>query len=561
MGKKARNNSKEVVIKAKDGLIESQPGIETWFVTASTKLKTSTPLKVVPKESAQLSVPSSADELVLSLLNKDPQINASTFLNLLKSNGITFHVAGEMVKKDEPKVEADSTSTAPAAALIAKESSTLKLRPFNLSEADVPKNKVIGFSKFKCILLQEGMGNFGDSFYYSKEAIASAVPIFEGKKIYADHPSALEEETRPERSVRDVLGYFENVHMEEDDKGRSLLCGEVTIMPDEEFAWARSLMREAVEYAKKFPDKDLIGLSIAANGDAEDISIDDLLTRGVPETALPKVMKAKEEGITNLRLVSNITDAVSCDMVTEAGAGGKITELLEGNMSKAKDKKADAKVKENEIPPKAEADGADAGHDDAAKDKELIMSMMKKHMGDAAAEPTEEECGVVKEAYEGYKEMGHKDDEAMEKAVSAMKLAKHMASKKEAAPKDDPKDEPAKESMDEGDEAHKEANIKLRAENAALKESIRKVELKDHIEKVCKESKLPNKVTTAFREGVETAKSKDEVDKAWKLFEKAFKASGAHAEGDDALAYLSITPEKTTPAEGGELDFSDCIIN
>ena len=31
-------------------------------------------------------------------------------------------------------------------------------------------------------------------------------------------------------------------------------------------------------------------------------------------------------------VVSKITDAVSCDLVTEAGAGGKIVKLIEGDM-------------------------------------------------------------------------------------------------------------------------------------------------------------------------------------------------------------------------------------
>ena len=53
----------------------------------------------------------------------------------------------------------------------------------------------------EAVILEEGLGNLGDVNYYSKQAIRNAATLFEGVKIYADHPTATEEEGRPEHRV------------------------------------------------------------------------------------------------------------------------------------------------------------------------------------------------------------------------------------------------------------------------------------------------------------------------------------------------------------------------
>ena len=67
---------------------------------------------------------------------------------------------------------------------------------------------------------------------------------------------------------------------------------------------------------------------INASGDAQDTSIDEVL-RSAPDGAKPKLTEAQQSGIDSVRLVSKINSAVSCDMVTEAGAGGKFLNLIE----------------------------------------------------------------------------------------------------------------------------------------------------------------------------------------------------------------------------------------
>lgn len=190
----------------------------------------------------------------------------------------------------------------------------------------------IGPTKFKVALIQEGLGNLRDCYYYTRGALegAAANGTFEGKKCYADHPSASDERDRPERSVRDIIGHFENVHIEEADDGSARLCADLIVFPTPAFEWARTLVSQAIRFSKKYPDRELVGLSINASGDANPVGIVDFMkTDGLPSSAVPKLLKAQELGAEQVRVVSRITEAVSTDLVTEPGCRGKILEFIE----------------------------------------------------------------------------------------------------------------------------------------------------------------------------------------------------------------------------------------
>lgn len=184
-------------------------------------------------------------------------------------------------------------------------------------------------NKFRVVLIEEGMGNSTDAYYYSRDALESAVQVFNGLKIYADHPTNQEESDRPERSTRDVLGHYENLKVELSADGQAQLCADVDILPCRDTEWARACMLRAVENAKKFPDRDFIGLSINASGPSEERPIDDVISLA-PQGARQKLLDAQAEGIETVKLVSQINRAVSCDLVTEAGAGGKILNVIGG---------------------------------------------------------------------------------------------------------------------------------------------------------------------------------------------------------------------------------------
>lgn len=631
------------------------------------------------KDASNVSEPG---ESITLLIAQNPEMNASTFFNLLKSKGYVITAPA--------KVESDSAlANLPSLRAGVKESLGFRTRSFMESQVDV-KPSAGGTTRYKVVLLEEGMGNFGASCYYSREALQSAIPIFEGRKIYADHPAESEAEERPERSVRDILGHFENIHVQESKAGQAWLCGDVVVMGGESYQWARELMEHAVQYAKKFPDKEFVGLSINASGDSEAMPIDDVIRRGVPEGAMPKIQEAKDAGITQLTYVKLFKEAVSCDLVTEAGAGGKILDLIEGNKAmsekenqeggpgsgrhagggmSAKDKatakrqeklhqsrmkqvafhkKSDAikkglsikkgnkaqddwaagthaakkaagltgKPKESHIEmlmnknkseseesmdkekeameAALEADQKEADaitgddqskdvHADAAQDEELIKKMIAKYMGDG--EVSSEEAAIVKEAYEAHKEMGLEAEEAGAKACEYLKASKHMAAKREAAAakeasagsedgQDDEKDEQDKQEESCGKESSvkesaqkseieklREENAKLKGETAAFKEAQRKGALASHIEKVCKESKLHNTVTADFKKLVESAKSVEEVDKAWKIFHEGYRARKAGSEGLD-FSGMVVDVEKTsfTESVGGGINFGSCVI-
>ena len=184
-------------------------------------------------------------------------------------------------------------------------------------------------NKFRVVLIEEGMGNHNDCFYYTREALESAVPLFTGLKIMADHPTAEEEEIRPERSTKDILGHYENLAVETAEDGQSQLVADVDIIDSKDTEWARARMIRAIENSKKFPDRPFIGLSINASGPSDERPISDVIELA-PDGAKQKLVDAQADGIETLRVVQKINRAVSCDLVTEAGAGGKILNVIGG---------------------------------------------------------------------------------------------------------------------------------------------------------------------------------------------------------------------------------------
>lgn len=190
------------------------------------------------------------------------------------------------------------------------------------------QESVAGTSRYLVVLISEGLGNMRDGFYYTGEALADSAPLFDGQKCYANHPSSTEEVVLPERDVRDIVGHFENVnpihngdHVE--------LQGELVIMQGSSYDWVRAQLDHALDFSSKFQDKDFIGLSINAGGEADPVSIDNFLSMVmVPESCRAKVLEAQAQGLTQVRVVQKITEAISCDLVTQAGAGGRIIQAI-----------------------------------------------------------------------------------------------------------------------------------------------------------------------------------------------------------------------------------------
>jgi hypothetical protein len=181
-------------------------------------------------------------------------------------------------------------------------------------EADVSDDIVRGV-----LLLRAGPGNLGDRHYYTAECIQTAASsgIFEGAPAYFNHPTSIEEQTRPERDVHQLAGWYSNVVAKEctdPELGKTvgLFADFHPRVGNDEVI---SLVRTCVEYAKLYPRKAFAGLSIYASGDGEPDTIDG----------------------EQWNRVDRITAVESVDIVTKAGAGGAIIPLKESQrMSKTK---------------------------------------------------------------------------------------------------------------------------------------------------------------------------------------------------------------------------------
>lgn len=132
--------------------------------------------------------------------------------------------------------------------------------------------------------------NEGKGRYYPKEMLARDYGIFEGVKMYADHPTENDETQRPERSIKDWVATLTNVKVNEAGE----VEGQATIVEP----W----LKEKLSLLK---DKGMLsdmGVSINAIGAATDAEIE-----GVKTKMVEKLIRAR-----------------SVDFVTEAGAGGKV---------------------------------------------------------------------------------------------------------------------------------------------------------------------------------------------------------------------------------------------
>ena len=504
-----------------------------------------------------------ADEIAQDLLIEAPDMAAATMMNALKAKGVTL------------SVEADSaTSNGAILRGKTKESDSGMTVSARFLEGS-HKDNGIGPTRFKVALLQEGLGNLKDAFYYTREAIESGIRAFEGKKCFADHPSRSEESDRPERSVRDIVGHFESVRVEESQDGSAMLCADLVMLPEPAFAWARSLVKHAIDYSKKYPTQEFIGLSINASGEARAESLESFLAEAkIPQGAKPKLQAELAEGLSTVKVVSVIKDAVSTDIVTEPGARGKVLELLESerasDMKKAKQAEA-KKVEEMEAKPSMEAkqaeelpaekpDGEEGEHEDIEQDKKLILDMIKKHMGEAAEGMESDGEMAASEAYEAYKEMGKSHEEAMKCAAEAMKLAKHMAAKQEAACGEAEEKEAEAEEAEEAKHAES-AIVKMTARIAFLERELKKHELAKTLDSKLAESKLGRAETDKIRALIGEPKSEGEIVKTIKIFKEAFDMTKGSESPKSKFASLFVTSsEKMVESkEKAKVSFADLV--
>lgn len=444
-------------------------------------------------------------------------------------------------------------------------------------------------NKFGVILIQEGLGNLKDCFYYTKECLQNSVSLFEGVKCFADHADQIEEQIHPERSTRDILGHFEDVSYIE-EQGRGSLRGTLILCEGPHFDWARSLLTNALEYAHKYPNGDFVGLSINAAGEATSAPIQDYLrSSDVPDSVRPKLDEALAQGIDEIRPVGILKDATSCDLVTEAGAGGKILAMMERNKkpmsTKVKEAKEEKEKKEAGPGDGSGGDGGQPDHADADQDAELFKKMIHQYLGDDAGSVDQEEAmKMAKHAHEHFMKQGMEKHEAYEAAGHHMKnsaaIGKMMGAK--------PSEEEAGHHEEKEEESHEEAQtpppapksdkkgaapgpaqesakmrddlVKANAEVAKLRESVKELQVSTYLDK--KLAGLASKRSPEFlgklREAIGKPKSVTQIEETCALFVKAYDAGSADSEESDAILTEKTVRESGQGSGGKVIDFSDC---
>jgi len=152
-----------------------------------------------------------------------------------------------------------------------------------LTEAAVDQGEVT------LTVIQPGF-NASKQRYYPPEMLKRDFGIFEGVKMYADHPTANDEKQRPERSIREWAATLISVYAEED----GTVKGKAKIVEP----WLH-------EKLNLLRDQGMLG------------------EMGVSINAIGSASKAEIQG-QKTNMVERLIRARSVDFVTEPGAGGKV---------------------------------------------------------------------------------------------------------------------------------------------------------------------------------------------------------------------------------------------
>jgi len=166
----------------------------------------------------------------------------------------------------------------------------------------------------RVIIITEGLGNLRDRNFYTDSAVKSCVEIFNGRQFYIDHPSAHEEDDRPERSIRDLAGYFFDTQMgtsRDPDTNEELAACYASLRFDESASgqFALDKVATALEYQSRFPNSKDVYAGISINGG------------GVSHPGTIKGM--------SVNVVTEIQEAFSADIVTKPARGGRFLALMQ----------------------------------------------------------------------------------------------------------------------------------------------------------------------------------------------------------------------------------------
>ena len=275
----------------------------------------------------------------------------------------------------------------------------------------------------RVILIRAGAGNAADKHYYTPECLEEAVEshVFEAVQNYIDHPSKLEDQIIPERMVEKLGGWFCDVEMAqcENEQGVTVPCIEATFVPEPGNELVMNKLRAAQAYAKQFEGRPYIGFSINAAG----------------------VGAAAEIDGRQYNRVDRITEVISVDLVTRAGAGGKLLKLKESaRMAKARKEAAKTNIVRSLKGAIKEAGIGLSQEQDEALDKALGI----------------EDGGALDNLLDQVTMGGAESEEAHKEREDGLDGAQDPDEDPNDAPDENPDDAPADEPEEEPDDADDE---------------------------------------------------------------------------------------------------------
>jgi hypothetical protein len=152
------------------------------------------------------------------------------------------------------------------------------------------KNEESGVYEVPVTLIRPGLSK--NKVHYNEGWLSKFASMMEGKKAYLDHEKKSEIKDRQSRSVKDVAGWYSDVH--QDDEGAVKGTLNLVETPSTE---------HVIKLAKANPE--LVGLSINARG---------------------KASRGKING-ENAMIAETLEKVYSTDIVTEAAAGGELESM------------------------------------------------------------------------------------------------------------------------------------------------------------------------------------------------------------------------------------------
>ena len=424
-----------------------------------------------------------------------------------------------------------------------------------------------GKLKFPVIIISQGLGNLVDRNYYTADAIKSAPQVYEGKKAYFDHPTQDQMEQQPGRSVRETAGHYEDCQAIQDQDGLWVL--KAFFVPEKENSEVIGKINHAIEYKKKYPNKDYIGISINGDGEGKTLDYTEFVKEYQPKSIeMQKIAQIEGQSI---NAITKLTDAVSADLVTEPGAKGRVllesqknnqkgnkmkfleafkklflgiesndkslTEAAVNSMLQAEKKEGDDEDEEKKKKEAAEAaaKAEEAEAHEAAETAKALLACKKESKKEENESEEEYEARCMKQAVKKMKQAKKEAAEAAKKAEDEAKKKEDEEKKKQEAGKkkegdDDKHDDAAqdkalfKKLMKDHEELKKEAeglkkeneelkkeNKKEAAESAKSKIALETKKRDEFIDKVLAESGMKRNITKHVRPVLEKCKTEEEI--------------------------------------------------